>query len=256
MHLKPLYDVKLIEADRKHYYQIGDNEDWKPGVTTVLSVLNKPALVPWAAKAVSDNIREELEKLDGQKITPQQIDHICAEGKNIYKKKASDAADIGTRVHKAVDGIIRGSNVSADLDIQNGIQGFRDWMASHSLKIELGDTKIGSKLFGYGGSLDFVSFEGNEAVIWDLKTTKKRKDRDHGIYDEYAYQLAAYRQAFTETYGIPVKSVWALWVDKEKGGFKPVKVANPDICFEGFLACLKMTQIAKLEKFEDDMVLI
>lgn len=256
MKLEPLYSVKLIEANRQHYYQIGDEEEWRPGVTTVLKVLDKPALVPWAAKQVSDNIKGALYERSGKtgviNIEKEDVEAICEEGKNIYKKTSQQAADIGTRVHRAVDNIVRG-NVTQDEeeDIKDGVQGFRDWMASHSLKIELGDTKIASKLFGYGGSLDFVAFEGSEAIIFDLKTTKKRKNRPHGIYDEYAYQLAAYRQAFKETFGIPVKAVYALWVNKEKPEFKAVKIANPDICFEGFLACLKMHQISKLEKFED-----
>ena len=260
MKLAPLYQVKLIEANRAHYYQIGDDETWYPGSTTVLKVLDKPALIPWAAKCVSDNIKEALFLRSGKtgviNIEKEDVETICTEGKNIYKKKSSDAADIGTRVHRAIDAIIRGETPVLADDIKDGVQGFLDWKASHSLKIELGDTKIASKLFGYGGSLDMVAFDGNEAIIFDFKTTKKRKDRDHGIYDEAAYQLASYRQAFKETYGIPVKAVYGLWLNKEKPEFKAVKIANPDICFEGFLACLKMTQIAKLEKFEDDMVLV
>ena len=84
-------------------------------------------------------------------------------------------------------------------DIKAGVDGFLDWKASHSLQIELGDTKIGSKLFGYGGSLDMLAFDKEDPIIFDFKTTKKRRDRDHGIYDDYAYQLAAYAQAFKET---------------------------------------------------------
>ncbi len=258
MKLEPLYKVQLIEANRQHYYTIGDDETWYPGATTVLKVLDKPALVPWAAKCVSDNIKQALNEWVGiNPFNKADIEKICEEGKNIYKKKASDAADIGTRVHRAVDCIIRGEEPTLTDDIKHGVQGFLDWRASNSIRIELGDTKLGSKLFGYGGSLDFIGFDpSGAAIIFDIKTTKVRKGMDHGIYDEAAYQLSSYRQAFKETYGIPVKAVYGLWLNKEKPEFKAVKIANPDICFEGFLACLKMTQIAKLEKFEDDTVLV
>lgn len=254
MNLKPLYDVKLIEANRQHYYQIGSNEDWRPGVTTVLGVMNKPALIGWAAKSVSDNIREELLKYPDTVLSKKQIESICDEGKNIYKKKAQDAADIGTRVHKAVDAIIRGEKPTITDDIRDGVQGFVDWQAAHSFTIHAGDTKLGSRLFGYGGSLDFVGIDSKGlAVIWDLKTTKKRKDRDHGIYPEYGLQLAAYAKAFTETYGIEVGAVYALWVNKEKPEFKAVKVSNINVAFEGFLACLKIYQTQKFELFEDQL---
>jgi 5-methylcytosine-specific restriction endonuclease McrBC regulatory subunit McrC len=91
----------------------------------------------------------------------------------------------------------------------------------------------------------------NEVIIFDVKTTKKRKDRDHGIYPEYAYQLAAYANAFRETYGIDVKAVYALWVNKEKPEFKAVKVSNISVAFEGFLAALKLYKQSKYELFDN-----
>lgn len=257
MQLKPLYDVKLIEQNRQHYYQIGTDEVWKPGVTTVLKVLDKPALIPWAAKCVSDNIKESLNNWDfSQPLGKLDIGRICEEGKNIYKKKASDAADMGSRVHKAIDEIIRGEIRDYSPDVRAGVQGFEEWKASNSLKIELGDTKIGSKMFGYGGSLDMVAFnEKNEAIIFDFKTTRIRKGLDHGIYPEAAYQLAAYSWAFREIYGIEVKEVYGLWLNKEKPEFKAVKVANIPACFEIFLSCLKIYNNSKFEMFED-MILV
>lgn len=249
--LQPLYSVKLIADGKSHFYQIGDDETWYPGVTTVLSVLNKPALIPWAVKMCSENIKDYLtEHAINRILTPGEIEKACEAGKNIYKKKASEAADIGTRVHQAIDSIIKGEKKDIPEDIRAGVDGFLAWNASNSIKIELGDTRLGSKLFGYGGSLDFVGFDGNEAVIFDIKTTKKRKDRDHGIYPEAALQLSSYAVAFRETYGIPVKAVYGLWLNKEKPEFKAVKIANISACFEGFLAALKLHQLSKYEMFE------
>jgi len=254
--LKPLYPVKLIADGRSHFYQIGDDETFRPGVTTVLGVLNKPALIPWAVKSASDNIKDYLLKnaLD-KPLTKEEVEKACEEGKNIYKKKASEAADVGSRVHQAIDSIIKGEKKDIPEDIRSGVDGFLAWKGSNSLTIELGDTRLGSKLFGYGGSLDMVAFDGNEAIIFDFKTTKKRKDRDHGIYPEYGIQLASYANAFTETYGIPVKDVYALWLDKEKPGFKALKVSNIGACFEVFLACLKIYKSSKYEFFDEQAII-
>ncbi len=252
MILNPLYDVKLIATGKQHFYQIGTDETFHPGSTTALSVLNKPALVPWAANTACENIQEYLmANALNKPLTKEEIEKACLEGKNIYKKKASEAADVGSRVHQAIDTIIRGETPVISDDIKAGVQGFLDWKASNSLKIELGDTKLGSKLFGYGGSLDMVAFDGNEAIIFDFKTTKKRKDRDHGIYPEAAFQLSSYANAFTERFGIPVKAVYGLWLDKEKPGFKAVKVSDINACFEIFLACLKIYKNSKYEMFDD-----
>lgn len=250
--LTPLYDVKLIVEGRSHFYQIGDDEVWKTGVTNALSMINKPALVQWASNTACQNIREYLmENALNRPLTKEEIEKACLEGKNIYKKKAKEAADLGSRVHQAIDSIIKGENKDIPEDIRPAVDGFLSWKASNSLTIELGDTKIGSKVFGYGGSLDMVAFRGSEAIIFDFKTTKKRKDKDHGIYDEYCYQLAAYAQAFKETYGIEVKEVYALWLNKEKAEFKPVKVTNLQAAFDGFLAALKLYNLSKFEKFEE-----
>ena len=253
--LNPLYPVKLIVDGRSHFYQVGTDEAWKPGVTTVLSAaIPKPALLPWALNMMADNVRSALMSLHpSELLTETVIESIIKEGKDIYKKKSAEATDIGGRVHQAIDRIVKGEQPEPSYlsDIGPAIHGFLDWKASHSLTIELGDTKIGSKLFGYGGSLDMVAFDGDEPIIFDFKTNKKRKDRDHGIYPETAYQLAAYAQAFQETYGLPVKAVYALWLNKEKPEFKAVKISNIQACFEGFLAALKLYNLSKWEKFEE-----
>jgi len=250
--LKPLYEVKLIADGKQHFYQIEGDETFHPGATTALSMINKPALIPWAVKACSDNIKEYLlaNALD-KNLTKEEIEKACTEGKSIYKKKASDAADIGTRVHRAVDAIIRGEEPVITDDIAAGVQGFKDWMETHKLKIQFGDTKLGSKLFGYGGSMDFLAFDGNEPVLFDLKTSKKRKDRDHGVYDEMGLQISSYCQAFAETYGLRPKAAYILWVNKEKPEFQAVKLVNMEKAFEGFLAALKLYQLKKFDLFDN-----
>lgn len=252
MKLQPLYEVKLIADGRQHFYEIDKDQNWKPGVTTVLGQVAKPALLPWALNEMGKNVHGYLtNRISMDPFSKKEIEDLVKESKNIYKQKAADAADIGTRVHGAVNEIIHGRNPVITDDIKAGVDGFIQWKESNRLRVELGDTKLGSKLFGYGGSLDFLAFDGNEAIIFDIKTTKKRKDRPHGIYDEACYQLAAYRQAFRETYGLNVKAVYALWLNKEKPEFNAVKVMNPDVCFEAFLAALKLYQVQKMEKFDD-----
>src|SRR6185295_72240 len=130
---KPLYEVKLIADGKNHFYQLEGDETYHPGATTVLGVLNKPALIPWAVKACSDNIRDYLiENALDKSLTKEEIEKACLEGKNIYKKKSSEAADMGSRVHQAIDRIIKGDKVDIPEDIKPGVQGFLDWSASNS----------------------------------------------------------------------------------------------------------------------------
>ena len=248
--LKPLYNVKLIETGKQHFYQIDKDETWLPGVTTVLgAAIPKPALLPWALNSMEENLKPYI----GQPLTKEML----IDSKNIYKKKAQDAADIGTRVHKAIDDIIKGTTPTEayGADIEPAIQGFKDWRDSTGITIEIGDSKIGSKLFGFGGSLDLMGFDKNgDAVILDVKTTKRRKDRNHGAYPEAGLQLSAYQCAFRETYGIDAKSLYVLWINKEQPEFKAVKVANPSASFEGFLSALKLYNLSKFETFDENFI--
>lgn len=246
--LTPLFDVKLIADGKQHFYQLGDDEVWKPGVTTALGMINKPALIPWAVKMCSENIKDALMKLTpGETLTEAGINAIVAEGKNIYKKKTQAAADIGTRAHAAINAIItndRSLDYLNIADIKPCIDAFLDWKGRQSLTFEVGDTKLGSRLFGYGGSLDFVAFDGNKAILFDLKTSK-------GIYPEMAYQLAAYAQGFKETYGIEVADAFILRVGKETPDFEVKRVANMKDCLDGFLAALKLYTLSKWGKFAE-----
>lgn len=254
--LSPLFDVKLIATGKQHFYQLGNDETYRPGVTTALSMINKPALVQWASNTACQNIKDYLmaNALD-RTLTKEEIEAACLEGKNIYKKKAQEAAEIGSKVHSAINSIILGIKPEITPEIESGVASFEEWKESNHLEILAGDTKLGSRIFGYGGSLDFVAMDGNEAVIFDVKTTRRRKDRDHGIYPEYGVQLAAYSVAFRETFGIPVKAVYALWVDKEKPGFKALKVSNINVCFESFLACLQLYRSSKIETFDEEPII-
>lgn len=245
MILNPLYEVKLIASEGKHFYQFDGDETFYPGVTTVLgAAIPKPALLPWSLKMMGENVKEALLKLPEDSLLDEKtIDRIVAEGKLIYKKKASDAADIGTRAHKAVDDIIKGLTPTITDDIKPCIEAFTAWNKSSGLKIELGDTRLGSRLFGYGGSLDMLAFRGNEAVLIDLKTSK-------GIYPEMGFQISAYMRGFQETFGIEVKEAMILRIGKDKPEFEVKKLSNPNETFQGFIAALKLYRLQKFQMFD------
>lgn len=242
---KPLYPVELIVDGKQHFYKLGDDETYHPGVTTILgAALPKPALLPWAVKMMGENIREYLTARDGKPFLKDEIDALIQAGKDIYKKKAEAAADIGTRAHKVIDSILLGVDCEVTDDIKPCIDAFQDWRGRQTLTFDLGDTKIGSKVFGYGGSLDCVAWGDSGPVLIDLKTSK-------AIYDEYAYQLAAYVQAFRETYGVEVKEAIILRLGKDKPEFEVKRVANLSACLDGFLAALKLYNLNKWKKFEE-----
>ena len=242
--MKPLYDVKLITYERSHFYTINDDETMLPGVTTALSSIAKPMLIPWAAKMASENIKEFLlEHSTGRILTKEEIEKACLEGKNIYKKKSSEAADIGTRAHAAINAIIEGREPKIDDDIKIAVEAFEKYQKTNALKIELGDTKIASLVHGYGGSLDAIGMENGKVIIVDFKTSK-------GIYGEYALQVAAYSYAFQETYGLDyLPQALVIRVGKDKPDFEVKRVTNIQQAFLGFKAALNLYRSMKFDFF-------
>ena len=48
--ISPKYNVELVKKGRSHFYEVKEYGLLLPGVTGVLGVINKPALVPWAKR--------------------------------------------------------------------------------------------------------------------------------------------------------------------------------------------------------------
>ena len=245
--IKPLYKVSLIDEGRSHFYVVNDDEKMLPGVTTALSSISKPMLIPWAAKMASENIKEFLlEHSTGRILTKEEIEKACLEGKNIYKKKSSEAADIGTRAHAAINAIIEGREPKIDDDIKIAVEAFEKYQKTNALKIELGDTKIASLVHGYGGSLDAIGMENGKVIIVDFKTSK-------GIvfYPEWSFQLAAYSYAFQETYALDyLPTGLIVRIAKDKPDFRVAKVTNIAQAFLGFKAALSLYRMSKFDFFQ------
>lgn len=145
-----------------------------PGVTTILNLLNKPALVPWAWK-----------------LGMQGLD---------YRKVVGQAASIGTIAHYLVECYLKGEEPEleeyspADLaQATLAAQGFVEWWEVQGLKVVGSEVMLVSERWRYGGSLDIVCEKVSTGKLWllDIKTSK-------GIYDEMRYQLAAYWRLWDE----------------------------------------------------------
>lgn len=245
--MKPLYDVKLITYERSHFYTINDDETMLPGVTTALSSIAKPALVPWAAKTATDNIKEYLmQHATGRILTVEEIEKACLEGKNLYKKKSAEAADIGSRAHKAINAIVEGREPVVDEETKIPVEAFRKYVETKALKIEMGDTKIASAIHKYGGSLDAIGIEDGKVIIVDFKTSK-------AIYAEYAFQVAAYSYAFQETYGLDyLPDALIIRVGKDKPDFEVKRVTNIEQAFLTFKAALTLYRMSKFNFYKEE----
>ena len=138
------------------------------GVTTALSVINKPALLNWAWECGRDGLD--------------------------YRKVKDKAASIGTLAHFMIECHVKGETPDtsefsqADIDAATiSFSRFLKFWQDGKFKIIKSEEQITADAMPpFGGTLDIVAERGDGAVcLIDIKTSK-------GIYDEMLFQLAAY----------------------------------------------------------------
>lgn len=155
-----------------------------PGVTTVLSVLDKPALLGWAARTAADAAVEAC----ANGLPP---DAAKEAGRKAVFARRDKAADLGTRAHAMVEAYFAGEEIVATLTDPDDAKVYAcakraiDHIEKTCTRVVLSETAHTSPM-GFGGTLDLVVERDGKLLIADLKTGK-------GVHDEVVPQLAAYR---------------------------------------------------------------
>lgn len=235
----PRYKVELVVQGKAHLYDAA----WEGGheryhsVTGYLSVIGKPALVPWAKKEalalVESAMIKRLAGKDSARVVLNKswISDLLQEAKRRPDQIKDQAADLGTRAHAFIDEIIHGREpAEIPAEILGPVRAFKDWWKGSGIELVMGDTKVASRLHGYGGSLDALGRRNGKLIILDWKTSS-------GIYPEYALQVAAYAQAFEETYGAPCAGAVIVRFGKKLPiEFEVKELADLKLSLQAFLA--------------------
>ena len=207
-------------------------------VTTALSIINKPALVNWAAGCAVDCIREQI--LPGVSYDELQLQAIFEAGKKSHYQKKVDAGNLGTFVHKWIEQYINGENPGMPVNegLQTAINNFLTWVEKHKVKFLLSEQVVYSRKYKYVGTTDFICEIDGKMYIGDTKTSS-------GIYPEMLIQTAAYRYARHEEFPNE-KYAGQLIIRIGKDGrceFAVVRDTNVyrDM-FRGFLSALHLSQ--------------
>jgi len=193
--------------------------DRVPSVTTILGILNKPALLEWAWQ-----------------MGCQGLD---------YKAIRDDAASVGTLAHYFIMCYLRSEKPDtseysqADIDrAENCLIKFWDWEKGHKIESILVETPLVSEEYQFGGTIDFFGKVDGQPTLVDFKTGK-------AIYPEFFYQLAAYEQLLAEA-GHLIEVTRILRIGRtEDEGFEERCIGKLDKQWEIFLACKEIYEIQK-----------
>lgn len=188
-----------VQAHQRYYLSDGRQV---PGVTTIIGVLNKPALIAWAN-------RLGLNGIDSSKYT-------------------DEAAAVGTLAHYMIECELRGEEpnlsdfspaqverASFSLDV------FHQWREQHTLIPRLVEEPMVSERHGFGGTVDFFGDLDGEPTLLDIKTSS-------GIFDEHRIQVAAYTYLLREN-GHKPKGAHILRIGRpeQQAGFEEATLSGP-----------------------------
>lgn len=229
-----------LEFDAKgHAYKWAGK--FVPGVTTILQVINKPALLQWSADMASDYWYDQLA------LGTKDLMLIRAEAKAAHRIRKETAGGIGNNIHDYAECFFKKKELPPLLTDQakKGVEAFHKWLDAHKIKILASERMVFSKEHHYAGTCDFVAEIDGVLGVGDIKTSS-------GIFNEMRFQTAAYQQALEEEKKIKFPVRWIVRFDKKTGKFQAKSFYNFDTDFQGFKAALDLHRAFQLIKNEGE----
>jgi hypothetical protein len=159
-----------------------------PSVTTVIGVIDKSGpLLGWAKREVSNAALRNLDVLSKMVLTagPESAARWLA---TIPGYQRDTAADIGTRIHRLVEQLARGTEPEVTAEEAPFVAGYRRFLAAYQPRFLAVEEMVCSLRHQYGGTLDALAIIGGETWMLDVKSGA-------GVYPETALQLAGYANA-------------------------------------------------------------
>lgn len=160
-----------------------------PGVTTILNVLNKPALVGWANR-------------------------IGLEGVSVGAYVDS-LASIGSCAHYLIECSLKGEEPATDDFTPNELRAahqsagrFAEWIEAKHFEFVESELQMVSSKHRFGGTLDILAIVDGRLNVIDIKTGK-------GIYPEMLVQASAYAELAKEV-GHQVEEIRILNVPRSE----------------------------------------
>lgn len=242
-HKNPMY--KFDKA--RHYHSF----DGKPlmGVTTVLSVIAKPALIQWSANMAVDYVQSHVvighynvASKVGSIEFDEGFDDILLKARTAHKMKKEKAGDWGTIMHEAIEYWVKEQREPTNLDEkgQEVFEKFKVWVTENNVKFLTNEKNVWSEELWLGGICDVVIEMNGKKYIGDFKTSS-------GIYNEAFFQIAAYHLMLIEMGLYTNDDIEGyIVINLKKDGTMDTKIAmDKELNQEAFKSALNLYKIIK-----------
>lgn len=223
--------AETVKGMGRHYRHPMHNE-LVPSVTNVLSVINKPALMGWAARQVAimaADMREALHQM--------AYDEVVDLLKGAATRTSNRAGTRGTDVHAWIADELQGiPTVELPSSSSAYLAAARSWLADTSPSPVTVETTMFHPL--YAGTADAVVRIDGESWLLDFKTSR-------GIYDEAALQVCALAGCFlwagesAVTEALPIDRLGVVRFD-DRGRYEMKEITDRETHHEMFLALVSL----------------
>jgi len=230
-------DKRFTFEPKTHKYFL----DGKPltGVTTILGVIAKPALIQWAANECIKYIKEKQPKVTkiGQEdyiiYTKNQLHDLLEAAKVSHAGKRDKTADIGTQVHSWIEKYVKGKNPKRNKKIGHITDNFVKWSIENKVKFLKSEIRVYSEKYWYAGTFDLLFEMNGKKYIGDIKTTS-------GIYGREPFaQMAGYQICLEEHGNKDIEARMIIRCGKD-GAFETKESFDYETDKKIFLASLEL----------------
>lgn len=228
--------VLLFNPGNHTYHAEVDGKKHKcVSVTAITGILNKPALVYWAANEGAKAAEEIL--VPGLKIDEINRAEIIQAIKSAHRVKRDTTADIGTQVHTWIEEYVDSTFGLADMpappineNIRNSVDQFLEWETNNEVEWLVSERKVYSRKYKYAGTLDSEARVNGKLSVVDIKTGS-------GIYPEMFMQVAGYAKAREEETGEKYAQLCILRIPRDGESFEAQTDTRITKHHRGFLGC-------------------
>lgn len=157
-----------------------------PGVTTAIgAVLDKPALVAWAANQTASYAVDHWDRLTG---LPMLDRYEQLKAARFESNRTAVVA--GKRIHDLGERLAHGKTVEVPDTLRPQVEAYARFLDEWDVEVVVTESPAAHSQYRYAGTFDLIAKVGKldgAQLMLDLKTGK-------GVYAETALQLTAYRR--------------------------------------------------------------
>ena len=223
-----------------HLHQIEKDGEWQnlTGVTTVLSVIAKPALIQWAANQTAEYFRSHFSEFNLKDAI--QLGELLQLAKTAHTKRKTEAGDYGKLTHELIEIVIKNAiekndgyvNQSSSENVS--VKNFITWALENKVKFLESEKNLYSETLWLGGILDALCEIDGKVWLMDIKTAKS------GLYAENMWQMGGYELMLKECTEYKKIKGYILLNLKQSGEFIEKRSISNKEHIKAFLACLEI----------------